>query len=74
MRTTSKRMNFGCGVFFLLVLGGCRSHPVEPSGGAPSFTGYTYGSGHNTQDTTAATASAAGDTTARGGYTYGSGN
>lgn len=75
--TTSKRMRYGCGVFFfLLVLGACSSDPVVPYGGDPSFTGYTYGSGNNRQDdtTTTATASAAGDSTARGGYTYGSGN
>lgn len=72
---TSKRMNYGCGVCFLLVLSACSSHPVTPSGGDPSFTGYTYGSGNNRQDTTTtATESAAGDTAERGGYTYGSGN
>jgi hypothetical protein len=73
--TTVKRAIFGCGAFFLMVLGACTSHPVVPSDGEPSFTGYTYGSGNNRQnDTTPAPSSVAGDSTARGGYTYGSGN
>lgn len=74
--TISKRMRYGCSAFFLVVLGACGSQPAAPSGSDPSFTGYTYGSGNNREDdtTTMATASAAGDSTARGGYTYGSGN
>ena len=74
--TTSKRAIYGCAALLLLVLGACTSQPVLPAGGEPSFTGYTYGSGNNRQDTTTTTATltVAGDTTGRGGYTYGSGN
>lgn len=74
--TTSKRAVYGCGVFLLVLFGACNSQPVAPSGGEPSFTGYTYGSGNNRQEdtTTTATSTVAGDTTGRGGYTYGSGN
>lgn len=73
--TRSKRAIYGCGAFLLIVLGACTSQPVMPSGGGPSFTGYTYGSGNNRQvDTTTATLTVAADTTGRGGYTYGSGN
>lgn len=74
--TTTMKMGWGSGLFCLLVLGACSADPVVPTGRDPSFTGYTYGSGNSRQvDTTTATVSAAGDTTARGGgYTYGSGN
>lgn len=74
--TKSKRAVYVGGVFVLIALGACTSQPLVPSGGEPSFTGYTYGSGNNRQEdtTTTATSTVAGDTTARGGYTYGSGN
>lgn len=71
----STRVMIGGLVASTLSLGACIAQPTTPSIGDPAFTGYTYGSGNHTQDTTTtATSTVAADTTGRGDYTYGSGN
>lgn len=72
---SSRPVISACFVVCSLLLGACSSHPGMPSGDDPAFTGYTYGWENDREDpTAAATSSVAGDPTARGGYTYGSGN